>query len=226
MPRKKAVLGTMRTQGNSNSTRNVWEERRQFIYDLQSDERCELSYARQVNSSCWWEREDKENWSVRRKWTGAGSPGGACGKESACHCRRHKRCSFDPWVRKIPWRRAWQPTLYSCLENPIDRCAWWTTVHRVAKTWSWLSTAQHIEWEHEPAGHAMEFKLRQKPRMWRGSGCWRRWHCYCQLRILLSFLRTDKLMNPCIHVLIVHCPLFPNPPVISNAPCYLQDKVF
>ena len=26
------------------------------------------------------------------------------------HSRRHKRCSFDPWVRKIPWRRAWQPT--------------------------------------------------------------------------------------------------------------------
>ena len=27
------------------------------------------------------------------------------GKESACQCRRHK---FDPWVRKIPWRRKWQ----------------------------------------------------------------------------------------------------------------------
>jgi len=23
--------------------------------------------------------------------------------------RRRKRCRFDPWVRKIPWRRAWQP---------------------------------------------------------------------------------------------------------------------
>ena len=21
----------------------------------------------------------------------------------------HKRLRFDPWVRKIPWRRAWQP---------------------------------------------------------------------------------------------------------------------
>ena len=26
-------------------------------------------------------------------------------KESACQCRRHKRCGFDPWVRKIPWKR-------------------------------------------------------------------------------------------------------------------------
>ena len=32
-----------------------------------------------------------------------------CGKESAGQCKRHKRCRFDPWVRKIPWRRKWQP---------------------------------------------------------------------------------------------------------------------
>ena len=25
-------------------------------------------------------------------------------------CRRHKRHGFDPWVGKIAWRRAWQPT--------------------------------------------------------------------------------------------------------------------
>ena len=29
------------------------------------------------------------------------------GKESVCHCGR---CRFHPWVRKIPWRRKWQPT--------------------------------------------------------------------------------------------------------------------
>ena len=28
---------------------------------------------------------------------------------------------------------------YSCLENPIDREAWWATVHRVAKSWTQLS---------------------------------------------------------------------------------------
>ena len=30
-------------------------------------------------------------------------------KESACRCRRHRRHEFNPWVRKIPWRRTWQP---------------------------------------------------------------------------------------------------------------------
>ena len=40
-----------------------------------------------------------------------GFPGGASGKEPACQCRRYKRCRFDPWVGKIPWKRKWQPTL-------------------------------------------------------------------------------------------------------------------
>ena len=39
-----------------------------------------------------------------------GFPGGASGKETACQCRRCKRGGFDPWVGRIPWRRAWQPT--------------------------------------------------------------------------------------------------------------------
>ena len=34
-----------------------------------------------------------------------GFPGGTSGKEPACQCQRH---GFDPWVRKIPWRRKWQ----------------------------------------------------------------------------------------------------------------------
>ena len=25
-------------------------------------------------------------------------------------CRRYRRCRFNPWVRQIPWRKAWQPT--------------------------------------------------------------------------------------------------------------------
>ena len=39
-----------------------------------------------------------------------GFTGGARGKEPACQWRRCKRPEFDPWVGKIPWRRAWKPT--------------------------------------------------------------------------------------------------------------------
>ena len=37
-------------------------------------------------------------------------PGGASGKEPTCQYRRCKKCGFDPWVGKIPWRREWLPT--------------------------------------------------------------------------------------------------------------------
>ena len=39
-----------------------------------------------------------------------GFPGHTSGKEPTCKFWRQKTCRFDPWVRKIPWRRAWQPT--------------------------------------------------------------------------------------------------------------------
>ena len=47
-----------------------------------------------------------------RSWvcTHASDARGARGKEPACQCRRRKRRRFSPWVRKVPWRRARQPT--------------------------------------------------------------------------------------------------------------------
>ena len=39
----------------------------------------------------------------RVKW---GFPGGSDGKKSACDAGD----GFNPWIRKIPWKRAWQPT--------------------------------------------------------------------------------------------------------------------
>ena len=68
-------------------------------------------------------------------WKSMRFPGGTCGKEPTCQCRRHKRLRFDPWVGKIPWRRAWQPTPIFYLEH---RGAWWATVHTVTKSQTWL----------------------------------------------------------------------------------------
>ena len=44
-------------------------------------------------------------------------PGSNSGKEPACQCRRQKRCRFNPWVRKIPWRRKWWPTSVFLLQK-------------------------------------------------------------------------------------------------------------
>ena len=61
------------------------------------------------------------------------------GEESTCQCRRRRRSGFDAWDRKIPWGRKYQTTPCSCLENPMDRETRWPIVHRVAKSWTWLS---------------------------------------------------------------------------------------
>ena len=37
-------------------------------------------------------------------------PDGSVGKIICLQCRSHRSHRFDPWVRKIPWRRKWQPT--------------------------------------------------------------------------------------------------------------------
>ena len=48
---------------------------------------------------------------------------------------QRRRPGFNPWVRKIPWRREGQPLLqYPCLENPIDRGAWRATVQGISKS--------------------------------------------------------------------------------------------
>ena len=64
-------------------------------------------------------------------------------KESACQYRRCKRPRFDPWVRKIPWKRKWQPISVFLPEKFHDRGAWQTTVHGAAKNWTQLSVCEH-----------------------------------------------------------------------------------
>ena len=41
--------------------------------------------------------------------------------------------SFDPWVRKIPWRRAWQPTPVFLPGESHGQRSLAGTVHRVAE---------------------------------------------------------------------------------------------
>ena len=59
-----------------------------------------------------------------------GAPGGASGKEPSCQCRRCKRHRFDPWVRKIPWRKAWKSTPVFLLgeshghRSPVSYISW------------------------------------------------------------------------------------------------------
>ena len=41
-----------------------------------------------------------------------------------------------PGSGRSPGKGNGNPLLYSCLENPMDRGAWWAAVHGVTKNWT------------------------------------------------------------------------------------------
>ena len=73
-------------------------------------------------------------WQILNQLSHQGSSGGPSEREPAYQCRRGERGRFHPWVGKIPWRGKGNPPQYSCLENFMDRGAWWATVHGVSKS--------------------------------------------------------------------------------------------
>ena len=49
-------------------------------------------------------------------------PGGSAVKNLTANACQDRRWEFEPWVRKIPWRRAWQPTpVFLCGESHGQR---------------------------------------------------------------------------------------------------------
>ena len=70
-------------------------------------------------------------------------PGGSVVKNLPVNARD---AGLIPGLRKSPGEENGNPFQYSCLENPMDRGAWWATVHRAAKSWTQLN-----DWAHSHA---------------------------------------------------------------------------
>ena len=49
-----------------------------------------------------------------------------------------KDISLIPGLGRSPEAGHGNPPQHSCPENPMNRGAWWATVHRVTKSWTWL----------------------------------------------------------------------------------------
>ena len=60
-----------------------------------------------------------------------GFPGGSDSKESVCNGGDR---SLIPESERAPGEGNGNSLQYSCLVNPMDREAWWATVHRVTKS--------------------------------------------------------------------------------------------
>ena len=59
--------------------------------------------------------------------------GSSDGKESACNAGD---LGSIPGLGRSPGEGNGNPVQYSCLQNSMDRRAWWSTVHGVAKNWT------------------------------------------------------------------------------------------
>ena len=109
-----------------------------------------------VNSGSWWwtgrpgvlqsmgSQRVRHDWAAVLSWTEDGCtlgfPGGSDGKESACSAEEP---GSIPGSGRSSGEGNSNPLQYCCLENSMDREAWWATVHGVAKCQTWLNMHTH-----------------------------------------------------------------------------------
>ena len=96
----------------------------------------------------YWERLRAGEEGDNRGWNGwiasptqwtciwAISSGGSDSKEYTCNAGDP---GLIPGSGRFPGEKKEYPPQYSCLENSMDKGVWQATVHRVTKSWTWLS---------------------------------------------------------------------------------------
>ena len=65
-----------------------------------------------------------------------GYPGGTAVKNLPANARDTRDAGLIPESGRSPGGGNGNPFQYSCLENSIDRGAWWVTVHGVTESWT------------------------------------------------------------------------------------------
>ena len=87
------------------------------------------------------------------------------GQRIHLQCRRHRRCKFDSWVRKIPWRKKWQPTpVFLPRESHEQRGAWCAAVYRVAQSRTRLKQLGMHACVGEGNGNTLQCSCLENPR--------------------------------------------------------------
>ena len=121
-----------------------------------------------------------------------GFPGGASGKEPACQCRRCKRHGFNPWVGKIPYRRAWQPisVFLPGESHTIEDPAGLQSIgsQRVGHKWSDLACLHR-----EGNGTPLQHSCLENPMD--GGAWWAAVHGVTQSRTRLKWLRSSSMLT-------------------------------
>ena len=80
-----------------------------------------------------WDKLLRVHLTLVRRCGGSGS---SEGKESSSNAGD---LGLIPESGRSPGEGNGYPFQYTCLENSMDRGAWWATAHGVAKSWTWLN---------------------------------------------------------------------------------------
>ena len=75
---------------------------------------------------------------VGHDWSDLAAAAAAVVKNLPANAGNAVEAGSVPGLGRSSGGRNGNPLQYSCLENPRDRGAWWATVHRVMKSWTWL----------------------------------------------------------------------------------------
>ena len=73
-------------------------------------------------------------------------PGGTVAKNLPANAAHTRVLGSSPQSGRSPGVGNGNPFHYSCLENSMDRGAWWGTVHGVTKSWTQLSMHTYRKW--------------------------------------------------------------------------------
>ena len=86
-------------------------------------------------------------WSFEKGTESNSFLGDLAGKESSCSAGDIGDMGLIPGLGRSPGGEHGNPLQYSCLENLMDRGAWWAMVHGVAKSWTqlkWLNMLIYV----------------------------------------------------------------------------------
>ena len=82
-------------------------------------------------------------------------------KNPPANVRDARDVGLIPGSGRSPGEGNGNPIQNSCLRNPMDRGAWWATVHEIAKSWIPLNTHTHTHPHTHTLTHTQTLKWRE-----------------------------------------------------------------